>query len=112
MKVVVTGGRDFQDRDFVFQTLDSIIDVESLAVGDASGADQLAAEWASLRGIPCKVFKADWETNGRAAGPIRNGLMLDTVRPDLVVAFPGGRGTADCVRQARAKGFEVLEVKP
>jgi hypothetical protein len=30
--------------------------------------------------------------------------------PDLVVAFPGGRGTADMVRRAKAAGCEVLEV--
>jgi hypothetical protein len=31
--------------------------------------------------------------------------MLEDFRPDLVVAFPGGRGTADMVR--RADGAEV-----
>jgi UDP-N-acetylmuramoylalanine-D-glutamate ligase len=35
--------------------------------------------------------------------------MLEREKPDLVVAFPGGRGTADMVAKARAAGVEVLE---
>lgn len=46
-------------------------------------------------------------TNGKAAGPIRNQRMLDEGKPDLVVAFPGGRGTADMVRRAKAAGVPV-----
>jgi hypothetical protein len=38
--------------------------------------------------------------DGRAAGPRRNQRMLEDFRPDLVVAFPGGRGTAYMVRRA------------
>jgi hypothetical protein len=36
--------------------------------------------------------------------------MIDQGRPDLVVAFPGGRGTADMVRRARAAGISVIEI--
>ena len=56
-------------------------------------------------------FLPDWEKHGRAAGPIRNKLMLDEGRPDLVVAFPGGRGTANMVKQASAASVEVIEVR-
>lgn len=44
---------------------------------------------------------ADWKKHGKAAGPIRNGIMLRDGKPDMVVAFPGGRGTANMVDQAR-----------
>ena len=53
---------------------------------------------------------ADWEKLGRKGGPIRNQLMLDEGRPDLVVAFPGRRGAADMVRRARTACIEVIEV--
>jgi hypothetical protein len=56
------------------------------------------------------VYPADWAKHGRAASPIRNQQMLDEGRPNLVVAFPGGRGTADMVRRARSAGVEVIEV--
>ena len=36
--------------------------------------------------------------------------MLDEGRPDFVVAFPGGRGTADMCRRAREAGLEVVEI--
>ena len=74
------------------------------------GADTLGAEWAKAQGIPCEVYMADWEGLGRKAGPIRNQRMLDEGKPDLVVAFPGGRGTADMVRRARSAGLDVLEI--
>lgn len=49
---------------------------------------------------------------GKAAGPIRNQHMIDTAKPDLVVSFPGGAGTADMVRRAKAAGVRVIEVEP
>ena len=61
-------------------------------------------------GLPCAVYRADWEGLGRKAGPIRNQQMLDEGKPDLVVAFPGGRGTANMMRIAREAGIEVIEV--
>jgi hypothetical protein len=60
--------------------------------------------------IPCSVYMADWDGLGRKAGPIRNQRMLDEGKPDLVIAFPGGRGTADMVRRAREAGVEVVEL--
>jgi hypothetical protein len=38
--------------------------------------------------------------------------MLDEGKPDLVIAFPGGRGTADMVKKARRAGVEVVEIAP
>ena len=79
--------------------------------GAAKGADSLASEWAALNEVKEEVFPADWKTHGRAAGPIRNQQMLDEGKPDLVIAFPGGRGTADMVKRARKAGIEVMEVE-
>jgi hypothetical protein len=82
-----------------------------LIAGGARGADTLAEEWAKAQGIQCEVYMADWEGLGRKAGPIRNQQMLDEGKPDLVIAFPGGRGTADMVRRAREAGVETVEVR-
>ena len=60
--------------------------------------------------IECLTFPADWKTYGRAAGPLRNARMIAEGKPDLVLAFPGGRGTADMTRKARAAGVEVRAV--
>lgn len=109
MRVIVCGGRSFLDDDLVWATLRSY-PITALAHGGATGADTAAGRWANSLGIECHRYAADWETHGRAAGPIRNRTMLRMFQPDAVIAFPGGRGTADMIRQARAAGVRVIEV--
>lgn len=110
-KVVVTGGRDYQDISMIFAVLESL-KIEKLFVGDATGADQLAREWAEFTKTPFKEFKAKWTEHGKSAGPIRNGEMLDEAGDDaIVVAFLGGNGTRNCVNQAHERGMIVLRVE-
>lgn len=108
MKVLVCGGRDFNDYEFVTKTLGALKGVTEIIQGGASGADKLAERWACANKIATIVFHADWKSHARAAGPIRNSHML-AYGPDLVVAFPGGRGTADMVGKAKRKGVRVIE---
>jgi hypothetical protein len=110
LRVLVCGGRDYSDRGAVFAALDRLKHERGVACvihGDASGADYLAGEWAEGEDIPVLRFPADWQRYGRAAGPKRNAMMLVGGKPDGVVAFPGGRGTADMVRQAEVCGVPV-----
>lgn len=112
---LICGGRDFAEGDFLERTLDGlagVLEPPTLVIGGgATGADALGMRWACRRGIPRRVFVADWAAHGRAAGAVRNQQMLDEGRPDLVVAFPGGFGTADMVRRARNANVGVLEVR-
>lgn len=62
------------------------------------------------RGVQCEVFQAEWKNYGRAAGPKRNRKMLLSHPNAIVLAFPGGRGTANCVQQARELGMTVVEI--
>lgn len=99
------------DRMWLFRVLDELRYSRGVTVtisGCARGADMLGIEWAEANGIEVARFPADWDTHGRAAGPIRNQQMLDEGKPDLVVAFPGGRGTADMVRRTKAAGIELI----
>lgn len=112
MKLAVTGGRNFNERDAVYAALDNIHNetpVTLLIHGVASGADTLAGEWAKSRGVPVEEHPADWKAYGRMAGPLRNAAMIRR-RPDVVVAFPGGIGTANMVSQSRKSGLRVVEV--
>jgi len=114
MKVLVTGGRDFSDTILLFETLDEIhskTTITQVIHGAASGADTLANTWALQKKVPVESCPADWARYGRAAGPVRNKEMLEA-GPDLVVAFPGGKGTADMVKRARKAGLEVVVVQP
>lgn len=89
---------------FVAKTLDPLRGEMTLLIhGDARGADRLAARWAVQNGVPVKAFPANWRAHGLAAGPMRNEQMLVEGMPQLVIAFPGGRGTADMVRRVRSR---------
>ena len=115
MKVLVCGGRDFADMDFVFTTLDSAhkrTPFDLLIHGAAKGADSLAGAWALSRGIHTAAVPALWDAHGKAAGPKRNEAML-LLKPDVVIAFPGGRGTAHMVAASRKAGVRIVwEPKP
>lgn len=125
MKVLVCGGRDYANKDRVFSILNSL---SGQAMGDepnpswlprpdlfiisggAKGADTLAIDWAVVHWVPFQEYPADWSTHGKAAGFIRNKQMLEEGKPDLVVAFPGGKGTKMMIDIARKAGVAVEEI--
>jgi hypothetical protein len=113
MKVLVCGGRDYTDFDKLEDVLNLIWRADgefTIISGAAKGADTLAIQYAKKYNNPLKTYPANWDLHGKAAGIIRNQQMLDHEHPDLVVAFPGGRGTADMMRRARAAGVAVREI--
>jgi hypothetical protein len=113
LRVLVCGGRNYNGSDEWNHVIGVLADIHrretivAIIQGGASGADLLGRCWAGMYNVKCVTVRADWHTHGRAAGPIRNKRMLDDFKPDLVVAFPGGRGTADMIQQAEAAGVAV-----
>jgi hypothetical protein len=104
-RVLVCGGRDFSDRAWLYRVLDGVHNSDPFLCviqGGARGADSLAALWAKDRCVPLITFFANWNAHGKAAGALRNQQMLDVGKPTLVIGFPGGRGTADMMRRAKA----------
>lgn len=115
MRVLVCGGRDYNHRGRVTDVLCKLhmeAGISCIIEGGARGADRMAREWAQVCIVPIETFEADWENQGTFAGPARNKRMLDEGKPDLVIAFPGGKGTADMVRKARKAGVGVIEIAP
>lgn len=136
--ILVCGGRDFANMDipkhepefekmkkqykFIFDTLDKIcrdkgwMDKKGMmpqvriVSGAARGADTAAIDWAVTRWVPFNSMPANWTEHGKAAGPIRNEAMLFEYQPRLVVAFPGGSGTAHMVKISKEANVEVIEV--
>ena len=100
LSVAVVGSRGFGDYAYLKKSLDaevSRLGVRSVRIvsGGARGADSLAEQYAREKGFLLKVFPADWDRYGKAAGYIRN---KDIIRNcDLCVAFWDGqsRGTAN-----------------
>ncbi len=122
MRILVCGGRNFDDSTLVFATLDALFpstdDIETwlppsdtvIIHGGARGADLLGDSWAVTNWVRIEEYRADWEKYGKSAGYIRNKQMLVEGKPDLVIAFPGGKGTAMMVKIAKDAGIEVKEV--
>jgi hypothetical protein len=129
MRILVCGGRQFANPDVqgkppaeVFEetcslvsALDALHEAEGSRItciihGCAPGADTAAANWAGDRGIAVEPYPAEWRKYGSAAGPMRNARMLALGSPDVVIAFPGNRGTANMVRLAKKAGVRVIEV--
>lgn len=111
MRVIVCGGREYNDRARIFAALDLLHSRRPISVlvhGDARGADRLAGEWARERGVQVEAHPGDWLIYKNMAGPMRN-LHMARLGADLVVAFPGGKGTAHMIATAGRHGIRVWQ---
>lgn len=111
MKVIIAGGRDHELSEDDFARLDQEVGEEiSLVIsGGASGVDASGECWARSRGVPVEVVEARWQELGRKAGPIRNEEMAK--KADVVVLFPGGKGTGSMARLAKRYGLRVIDLR-
>jgi len=94
------------------ETLDKY-PITEMVVGDASGADTLAARYADENKIPHRIYVADWNKYGKGAGPRRNKQMLEE-QPQLVIGFllssEPNKGTLNTLSQARKMNIPSVEV--
>lgn len=120
---VIAGGRDRTPSLAEFALFESTLARRGVAVvreGDCRGTDKAVSAYTKARELAeVETWPADWDRHGPAAGPIRNRAMLAgegqadlfgaTSRPpaDLLIAFKGGRGTADCIAAALERGLPV-----
>lgn len=108
-RVVICGGRDYTFRNSDYELLNALHEKHRFTLvisGGARGADMYGEIWARLNNIPVRVFAAEWDRYGKAAGPMRNQVMAE--RADALIAFEGGRGTADMLRRAKERGLLIL----
>jgi hypothetical protein len=129
MRVLVCGGRDYSNQSHMFGVLSRFhaeTPISVLIHGAAQGADRMAATWAKISGVLVYAYPASWSdishpdalirhtASGRPydarAGYRRNQIMLERGRPELVLAFSGGRGTLDMIKRAKAAGLTVRRV--
>jgi hypothetical protein len=113
MKAIIAGGRDYHltllDNTWLTDLWHDL-KFDEVVHGDAQGADREAAAWAVRHGVKVTPVPADWVTNGRGAGPMRNAKMIACVGSDgVLITFPGGRGTADIIRRAKKAGIRHVE---
>lgn len=132
MRVLICGGRDWTDGDAIEQVMRRFDPTTTTLIsGHAAGADRIAEITAHALGWqPTQVFRAAWSTHDRdgrtsvrcscpedaltcrAAGPRRNQRMINEGYPDMVIAFPGGKGTADMARRSRAANITTMVIPP
>ena len=114
MRVIVCGSRNWGEypnqREQIYAALDGIHAVTPITFlwhGNARGVDTVAGTWAKLKKT-IRVFPtpAEWSRYGDRAGPIRNKSMLGN-GIDLVIAFPGGKGTTNMIAQAMRAGVKI-----
>ena len=92
MKVIIAGGRDFNDYDLLCRKADYYLSRQSeieIVSGTAKGADKLGERYAEERQYPIKRFPADWSMWGKRAGYIRNTDMAEYA--DALIAFWDGK---------------------
>lgn len=108
-KVLICGGRQYEDVRPVWERLRELRDEHEFVLvihGDCRGADRLGGMCARALRIHEVKVPALWQEMGRQAGRIRNEAMLK-LRPDLVLAYPGGNGTAHMCSIAEKAGIPV-----
>ena len=110
-KVIIAGSRTFQDyellKSYADYKLSHIDDTIEIVSGSARGADALGERYAKDRGYCLKIFPADWERYGKAAGYRRNAEMAGYA--DALIAFWDGksRGTMHMINLAKQHKLKV-----
>ena len=116
-RVIISGGRDFNDFELMKNKCDLYLSQKRethrivVVSGTARGADSLGEHYARLRGFGLQRYPANWDRDGKAAGPIRNALMARNA--DALIAFFDGssRGTANMIQSAKERGLPVKIVQ-
>lgn len=108
MRVIIAGGRDFNDYDLLLDAIEEAqFNIETVVSGGARGADYLGEQFASDMNLKLNVYNADWEKHGRAAGPIRNRKMAENA-DGLIAMWDGeSRGTKNMIETATKLGLRV-----
>jgi hypothetical protein len=107
--IMVTGSRGFERLGLV-RTHFERLEPGTLIHGNAQGVDQEAAKVCKELGWRICAFPADW-SNGRAAGMMRNRVMVAQCQKDngKVLAFWDGesKGTKHAIEHAQEMGLDV-----
>lgn len=124
MKILVCGGRDFYNWELLRDTLEkylpqpiedriSYLDNKHIVIisGEAKGADSLAKDFSIVYRTGYERYPAQWDKYGKSAGYRRNLQMLEEGKPDLVIAFPGGKGTKNMIELSKKAGIEVRQIE-
>lgn len=83
-------------------------EVTEVVSGCARGVDRLGEQWAQMRSIPIKRFPANWDRDGRSAGPIRNRQMANYAEALVAIWDGESKGTKNMIEEAERRGLVVF----
>lgn len=113
-KLIIAGSRTFNDYDVLKKEVDEFLSEISavempieIVSGGATGADSLGERYAKERHLPIRVFKADWDKDGKAAGPIRNKEMAKYSHGLVAFWDQKSSGTANMIAVASINGLAI-----
>lgn len=112
--ILVCGGRDYADEEYLFRVLQYINDevgIQRLVASNERGAAALTVKWAKYNDVAIHTFDTDQRRYGKEAESIRNQKMVDEEGISFVLAFPGGRGTEDMLHKANVANISQIYLK-
>lgn len=117
LKVIIAGGRDFNDYELLKTKVDKILSNKKkthkiyILSGKARGADLLGERYAKENLLEVLEFPADWETFGKRAGFKRNEEMANEAH--ALIAFWDGEshGTKHMIDIATKKGLLIRTIR-
>lgn len=114
MKLIIAGSRHL---DYGYDDIDAAMGLirfdeipDEVVCGGAAGVDEAGKEWAYDTGTPLKMFEADWETHGKAAGPVRNKQMAEYGDALLLIWDGQSRGSANMKKEMKKLGKPIYEI--
>lgn len=113
-KLIIAGGRDFNDAALLERVLLAMSDTEyadvaiSIVSGMARGADMLGYQFAKNHDIKCYEFPAEWSI-GKRAGYVRN-TKMGQFADGLLAFYSGTTGTKHMIEYMKALGKPVTVV--
>jgi hypothetical protein len=102
-RCIVAGCRDFNNYKYLEATLNLYLCLKTnleIVSGGANGADKLGERWAKEKGCDLRIFPADWNKHGKAAGPIRNEEMAKYADGCIVFWNGESKGTKNMIELA------------
>jgi hypothetical protein len=113
-RCIVAGSRTFDDYEHLEATLNLLLclkDKVQIVSGGANGADKLGERYAKENGHEFKLFPADWDKHGKAAGPIRNEEMAKNADGCVVFWDGKSKGTKNMIDVAKRYNLK-LHIEP
>lgn len=115
IRVIIAGTRTFDDYELLRRTMCELFgsipasQLEIVSGHCPSGADHCGEQFAMRNNMKLTLFPAEWNTYGKAAGPIRNSQMAEYASPDgyCIVFWDGkSRGSQSMIAEAKKPGLK------